>query len=221
MRCIMGVNLVPEIDTDSIVVEEKDFLLRDNDPQQPSRMDGSVEAGCLTEGHHRVLRFTVICHNKGDKTLDIGNPANRPDIFARPADLGLPKSTHPWLMKEKFYLYELRNDSGVNLKGYKQPFCLTDFSQGRNCSNMGIGANRRDIYQSNLECQFIIIDGLKDGEYTLEVMANAASVLAVKKKMGKVIFEEDNYDDNCTALRLEIKGNELPTILGPTTCKMI
>jgi hypothetical protein len=212
----MGVNLVPEIDTDSIVVEEKDFKPRLTDPHS----DWSVESGCITEGHHRVLRFTVICHNKGNKALDIGNPANRPDIFARPADLGLPKSPHPWLMKEKFYLYELRNDSAVNLKGYKQPFCLSDLSTF-NCFDMGIDANKSDRYQSNLECQFIIIDGLKDGEYTLEVMANAPSVLAVKKKMGKVIFEEDNYDDNCTAVRLEIKGNELPTILGPTSPKMI
>ena len=50
----MGVNLVPEIHLDSIAIEEKDFFSRENDPQQPSRMDGSIESGCLTEGHHRV-----------------------------------------------------------------------------------------------------------------------------------------------------------------------
>src|SRR5574341_1771690 len=118
----MGVNLVPEIDTDSIVIEEKDFFSRQKDPLG----EASVDSGCISEGHHRVLRFTIICHNKGDKALVIGKPQDRPDIFARPSDLGLPRSPHPWLMKEKFYLYELRNDFDVNLKGYKQPFCLAD-----------------------------------------------------------------------------------------------
>lgn len=217
----MGVNLVPEIVIDSLAIEEKDFLPRDKDPQQPSRMDGSIEAGCLKQGHNRVLRFSVRCHNRGNEAFKIGRPEDHPDIFARPAELGLPNSTHPWLMRDKFYLYSLRNDSGsVNLSGYKQPFCLADF-RDFSCSNMGIGVNRSDTYQADLECQFVTIDGLEDGEYTLEALANASSVLAAKKNGGKVLFEEDNYDDNCVAIRIKIHGNDLPEFLGPGTCKMI
>jgi hypothetical protein len=217
----MGVNLVPELLPDSINIEEKDFFSRDTDPHQPSTMDGSIETACLTEGHHRLLRFTVRCHNKGDKDFVIGNPENRQDIFAHPADLGIPKAPYRWLMKEKFYLFTLRNDSGVSLSGYKRPFCLADFGHF-NCSNMGIGKNRFDAYQSDLPCQFIIIDGLKDGEYTLEALANAPSVHAAKKNPpDKVLFEEDNYNDNCVAVRIRIHGNDQPEYLGPGTCKMI
>jgi hypothetical protein len=218
----MSVNLVPEIRTDSLAIDERDFFSRENDPQRPSRMDGSIEAGCLTEGHHRLLRFTILCYNKGDKAFEIGKPEDRPDIFARPAELGFPKARHQWYMREKFYLYTLRNDSGsVNLSGYKRPWCLADFKRF-DCSRMGIDPGLADTYQSDLECQFIVIEGLEDGEYTIEALANAPSVLAFKRgNTEKILFEEDNYNDNCVAIRIKIRGNDLPEYLGPGICKMM
>jgi hypothetical protein len=93
----MGVNLVPEIQNDSIVVDEEDFVLRNNGGE------GSIESGCITEGHHRVLRFTVVTYNRGNTKLTIGAPTNRPDIFATREELGIPQAPSLYYMREKFY----------------------------------------------------------------------------------------------------------------------
>jgi hypothetical protein len=55
---------------------------------------------------------------------------------------------------------------------------------------------------------------VEEVEYTLEALANAPSVLAVKKNIGKILFEEDNYDDNCVAVRIKIHGNDVPEYLA-------
>lgn len=225
----MGINLVPKINTSEMYIEEKDYFGRANDPFKDNPIKNtwsSVESGCIPEGHHRVLRFAVQSYNIGDTDLEIGDPmqhlTGQNPIFARREDLGLPNGPHPILFIEKFYLFNLRNDSGnVNLSGFKRPFCLADLVN-YNCNKQGIskGGDLFDEYPSDLECQFIIIDGIADGEYTLEVLTNATSVLAVKKGIGKILFQEDNYDDNCIAVRLKIHGNDPPEILGPGTCRI-
>jgi hypothetical protein len=65
------------------------------------------------------------------------------------------------------------------------------------------------LYGAGLPCQFIIIDDIPDGEYTLEATANAPSVQAAKTGSGKVIIEEDNYDDNTTRVQLRITGDSV------------
>lgn len=39
-------------------------------------------------------------------------------------------------------------------------------------------------------------------------IANAPSVIAHKRNSEKILFEEDNYEDNCIDLNIKIKGNE-------------
>ena len=67
-------------------------------------------------------------------------------------------------------------------------------------------------YDSFLPCQFIIIDGLKDGIYTFKATVNAPSVDAVKNGKGKILFKEDNYDNNTVSLNLKLNGNDRPVI---------
>jgi lysyl oxidase len=196
----MGVNLVPKLD--GFHIETTDFT-RGKD-------DGSVEYGCIPEGNHTVLRFNLHCHNIGDTDLVVGNPASRPDIF-EPG----PKGEFPWVFKEKFNTCSIKNNSGVVLTGYKRAFCLEDEDGIKfNCENQGISAGNHDTYPRDLPCQFVVIDKLlddggklPDGQYTFEATTNAPSVIAVKEHIGKVLFEEDNYDDNTVSLNLTIKFN--------------
>lgn len=190
----MGVNLVPEVRNFSVSSENFD--------------DGndSVRLGCVPLGQHRILRFDLLCYNKGDQDLVIGRPEDRPDIFVKSDVFG-------WQFKDKFYTYTLKNDSGVEKLGYKVAFCLLGgtSADGRSfdCSYQGIAAQSNDTYGAGLPCQFIIIDDIPDGDYSLEATANAPSVQAAKSGKGKIIIEEDNYDDNTVKARLQITGDSV------------
>ena len=47
----------------------------------------------------------------------------------------------------------------------------------------------------------MVIDDIADGIYTLEATVNAPAVDAGKYGKGKVLFEEDNYEDMLFAYR--------------------
>jgi len=188
----MGVNLVPTVSNFQIVSENFDD---DNE---------SVKLGCAPPGQHRIMRFDLYCNNRGNEDLVIGNPADHPEIFERSDVFG-------WQFKDKFYTYNLKNDSGVVKEGYKVAFCLLGGKDkdGRpfDCDYQGIEAGKRDLYSAGLPCQFIIIDDLANGDYTLETTANAPSVKAVKTGKGNIIIEEDDYDDNTIEVQLRINGD--------------
>jgi hypothetical protein len=220
----MGVDLVPELLKDSFAVVEGKFVAVGNaDPTDPEQIaEYSVENGCITPGLHRVFRFTIHTTNKGTEDLVIGAPKDRLDIFAHPRDLTppLPDAPYEWIMKEKFFTFSLENNSGTEYSGYKRPFC---FAGGLNhqtnppsqfsCLYQGIGVSGFDSYNAYLPCQFIIIDGLKDGIYTFKATVNAPSVDAVKNSKGNVMFEEDNYDNNTVSLNVKFNGNNRPVVV--------
>jgi hypothetical protein len=184
----MGVNLIPSVSNFNISRE-----MFDNG-------NASVKLGCAPVGQHRIMTFDLYCNNRGNKDLVVGRPEDRPDIFERSEIFG-------WQFKEKFYTYDLKNDSGLVRSGYKVAFCLLGgrSADGRNfdCSYQGIAAGNRDLYNAGLPCQFIIIDDVPDGDYTWEATANASRVV-----------EEDNYDDNTVKVRLQINGDSPPRVIG-------
>jgi hypothetical protein len=183
----MGVNLVPKLDGDCRI-QTSEFK-NDND---------SVRLGCIQEGTHRVLLFNLQLLNVGDKDLDIGDPADHPEIY-------VPSEIFPFQFKEKFYTWKLKDNSGKEVSsGYKVAFCLMDMGGGpHNCSNQGVSVGDHDSYNIGLPCQFVVIDDLQEGDYVLEITANAFSVQEVKNGK-KPIIEEDNYDDNTINVRLHI-----------------
>jgi hypothetical protein len=192
----VAVNLVPEVE--NFFITEREFRERGHQDNVQQVADGSVEDGCIGEGLHRVLRFDMYCHNIGDVDLVIGNPEERTDIFE-------PSVSHRWILKEKLFMYSLRNNSGIERMGYKRPWCLrgginrtTGISFS--CREQGIQAGKRDLYQRGLSCQFVVIDGIADGLYTFEATINP--MLPDRTR----VFEEDNYDDNTASLLLKIAG---------------
>jgi hypothetical protein len=156
----------------------------------------------------------MITFNIGDKDLIIGNPKDRPDIFEHStvfADVVPPGFQ---FKKPPFFVYNLKNDDlSVNINGYKIPYCFEGLDG--TCTNQGIKANGgQDTYGGNNPCQFVIIDNIPDGEYILEATVNAPSVEAAKNGKGKIIFEEDDYDDNTVAVRIQIKDDQVNEIGG-------
>jgi hypothetical protein len=173
--------------------------------------DGSVDYGCVKKGNHRVLRFDMVTYNIGDKDLILRDPAN-PDLekkYFKPAKPELTEGVGLQFKAQPFFIYSLRNDdSSIKLSGFKEAFCFDGIEMG-NCNKQGLLAGKLpDVYFSDMPCQFIVIDGLPDGEYILEATVNAPSVEAVKNGKGEVFIEEDSYDNNTDSVRLQIKGDQ-------------
>ena len=201
----MSVNLVPIVRNFSI------------ETVSPSDTDyaHSLQDGCITPGTHRVVRFDFLTYNKGDTDLVVGNPADHPDWFVMSASHG-----HYHLID--FNEFRLFDSSGNPIgTGAKQAFCLEDSEridanarptpQFQSCNtNQGVSAGWADLYYKALPCQYIVIDGLPDGDYTLLSTTNA-----------KRLFPESTYDDNTICTGLHIAGNTVSEIAPPIGRQLI
>lgn len=193
----MGVNLVTRVR--GFHIQNRSFTASDHD----------VQDGCVTPGTHRLLRFDFLSHNAGASDLVVGSPAARPDLFVWSAGHG-----HYHLKDfNEFLLF--RANGTLATVGYKQAFCAIDIERisasaspsGRfhDCNtNQGISAGWADVYSSGLACQFIVIDGLPDGDYTLQSTTNA------QHKVG-----EDCFGDNTIWTGLRLSGNAVTEIDPP------
>ncbi|MGW4235103.1 lysyl oxidase family protein [Streptomyces sp. NPDC004980] len=193
----MGANLVPIVRNFSISGERAD--------------QHSIQDGCIEEGVHRLLRFDFLSHNVGDSDLVVGAPGPggpHPDWFVESASHG------HWHLKNfnEFRLLDLNGNEVTH--GYKQAFCLVDIEhhspwgpaqpQFTNCNeNQGISAGWADLYEKRLPCQFIVIDGVPDGEYLLRSTTNAQRMIP-----------EDTFVDNTTYTHLRFVGDTVTVLDG-------
>jgi hypothetical protein len=192
----MGVNLVTRVR--GFAISTQTFGPNDHD----------VQDGCVTPGTHRIMRFDFLSFNAGTSDLVVGSPASRPDLFVWSAGHG-----HYHLRDfNEFLLFD--KHGALATVGYKQAFCAIDIeriSAGAsaaprfdNCnSDQGISAGWADVYDSSLACQYIVIDGVPDGDYTLQSTTNS-----------KHIVQEECYGDNTEWTGLRIAGNSV-TVIDP------
>lgn len=193
----MSVNLVTRVR--NFAISTQTFAANDHD----------VQDGCVTPGTHRIMRFDFLSYNAGTSDLVIGSPASRPDLFVWSAGHG-----HYHLRDfNEFLLF--KTQGGLATIGYKQAFCAIDIERispnasasGRfnNCNaDQGISAGWADVYHSGLACQFIVIDGIPDGDYTLQSTTNAKHVVG-----------EGCFGDNTEWTGLRIQGNTVTEIAPP------
>lgn len=163
-----GVNFVPGVEDFSVSTESFD------------QSSADVEDGFVTPGEHRLLRFDMIVYNVGDEDAELGRPENRTDLFEY-------SESHGHSHLKGFNNYVLLDESGERTGAVrKQTFCLRDQYQTRSsannssqfdCGYQGISAGWADEYDSSLPGQYIVIDDLPDGEYTLRATTNAAGTI--------------------------------------------
>lgn len=168
-----------------------------------------VQDGCVTPGRHRVMRFDFLSHNAGSTDLVVGSPAARPDLFVWSA-------AHGHYHLKDFNEFNMYKPSGERVEvGHKQAFCLIDVERmhplapadGKfhDCNtNQGITAGWADLYDASLPCQYIVIDGLPNGDYTLQSTTNS-----------KHVVDEDCYGDNTMWTGLRIEGDTVTEIALP------
>lgn len=193
----MGVNLVTRVR--NFAISTQTFAANDHD----------VQDGCVTPGTHRIMRFDFLSYNAGNSDLVIGSPAARPDLFVWSAGHG-----HYHLRDfNEFLLFNA--NGGLATIGYKQAFCAIDIERiGPNASasgrfndcnsNQGISSGWADVYSSGLACQYIVIDNVPNGDYTLQSTTNS-----------KHIVGEDCFGDNTEWTGLRINGNNVTEIAPP------
>ena len=193
----MGANLVTIVRNFAISTEN--FAANSHD----------VQDGCVTPGSHRIMRFDFLSHNAGDADIVVGSPAARPDLFVWSA-------AHGHYHLKDFNEFNLYDTSGQKVQiGHKQAFCLIDVerihptaradAQFNGCNvNQGISAGWADLYNAGLACQYIVIDGIANGDYTLQSTTNS-----------KHVVHEDCYSDNTMWTGLRIKENSVTEIALP------
>lgn len=132
-----------------------------------------TQENCLTGyGMRDILRFTTWIKNIGQTDYFIGNPANNPGQFTT-------GNCHGHSHYEGYAEYVLYESSGNAIPiGFKNGFCVLDLecsgggTAQYGCGNMGITSGCGDIYSSGLDCQWIDITGIADGQYILAVKVN-------------------------------------------------
>lgn len=132
-----------------------------------------VDEGCLSGyGVREILRFTTWIKNIGDQDYYIGTPASYPDQFEWDA-------CHGHWHYEGYAEYKVYDAAGNLMPlGYKNGFCVMDLecsgggTAQYGCSNMGITAGCGDIYSASLDCQWIDVTDLPDGDYQMAATVN-------------------------------------------------
>jgi len=188
MSVIAGPNLTPDVQNFTIQLGYVGELTE-------------VQDGCIPNGTHNLLRFDFISENIGDEDFIAGRPLDRPDLFY------YHLSHHHFHMRE-FNQYRLVSANGsLSIPSTKPGFCLADVEQyfGNETQHfsilcpddvaMGVSAGWADVYASDLLCQYLVIDGVPDGDYVLIATTNAARKVP-----------EDTFDDNTVSKGLHIEG---------------
>lgn len=170
--CPMGADL--ELDStqlaQSIVM---DTLLVD---YQNNAQTCLVGEGCLNGyGMRELVRFDTKISNIGATDFYAGTPPN--DTAAYNPIYEWDACHGHWHFED--YAEYLLADSQNNFipVGYKNGFCVLDLTcttgSGKfGCNNMGITAGCADIYGAYLDCQWMDITDIPDGNYKLIVRAN-------------------------------------------------
>lgn len=166
--------------------------------------DCFIEEGCMNGyGIRDLLRFTTHIENIGEQDYYVGAPPTSPE---NSDDQWEWDPCHGHWHYEGYAEYILYDENLQPLPiGFKNGFCLLDLdcSYGGgipkySCSNQGLSSQCGDIYESNLDCQWIDITDIPDANYTLVVRVNWDQT---PDAAGNV---ETNYDNNWGQACIEI-----------------
>lgn len=155
-----------------------------------------IEEGCIGGyGTRDIVRFTTHIINSGESDYLIGAITEDSPQFSY-------DNCHGHYHYEGYAEYILYSESGVEIPiGFKNGFCVLDLScdgggDGKfGCNYMGISAGCEDTYDSYLDCQWIDITDLEDGNYVLVTRVNWPNNPDLTGKYEKTM--ENNWAQAC------------------------
>ena len=133
-----------------------------------------IVEGCLRgPGPREVIRFSTKIDNIGDADYVVGRPESSPDLFSQ-------DNCHGHFHHLGYAEYLLYTGVGQPTPvGFKSGFCVLDLDCSNAgvlpkyiCANMGITKGCSDIYDEHIDCQWIDITDIEDGEYSIIVRVN-------------------------------------------------
>lgn len=149
---------------------------RDFAPSSCALREGSVGGA----GTRRILYFDTVVMNAGDGDLVIGDFSDQNNLYGQLIEYA---SCHGHFHINDFSTYELlrADDRSVVVTGHKLGFCFRDNlqysggpSNGYICSHQGITSGWGDLYDGQLDGQWVDITGVPEGDYIVRVTINAA-----------------------------------------------
>lgn len=186
----------PDLIVSSDAIERTMYLDEVNADEDPCL----VNEGCLTGfGKRKVLRFDTQIRNIGDQDFYIGKPYGNPSQFVY-------DKCHQHFHYRGYAEYLLFDDAGNRIPvGFKAGFCVLDFqcedslNIKYSCLNMGLSAKCDDIYERELDCQWIDVTNIPAGKYTFVARVNWDNS---PDKLGRM---ESRNDNNWAQTCIEIK----------------
>jgi len=132
-----------------------------------------INEGCLTGyGVRDIIRFSTRIDNIGNADYFIGDPNNNPEQFSF-------DNCHRHFHYTLYAEYLLFDSQGRRLPtAFKNGFCVLDLicpnqnMEQYGCEYMGITAGCGDEYERSLDCQWVDITNLPDGDYTFATKVN-------------------------------------------------
>jgi len=166
--CYFNTNCLPDLEIDtteflnSIYLDS--FQLTD-----PCLLDEFCVTGL---GKRYVVRFATSITNIGGSDYIIGSPSTNPGNFSN-------DNCHGHWHDLGYAEYLLFSGAGLPQPlGFKNGFCVMDLGcqQGvtakYNCFYMGLSAGCTDYYEASLDCQWLDVTDVVDGNYTLVARIN-------------------------------------------------
>jgi len=132
-----------------------------------------IGEGCVSGyGQRDLIRFTTHIKNIGEIDYYIGEPDSIGGQFTY-------DNCHNHMHYDGYAEYILYDENSIETPvGFKNGFCVIDLECNDGgqaqygCNNMGISAQCGDIYDANLQCQWIDITDIEDGTYTFVARVN-------------------------------------------------
>lgn len=167
-----------------------------------------VNEACVTgTGRRRVVRFGTRIANIGNRDVVIGTPSSQNPLWEWD-----PCHGHYHFEDYADYdLIEVATSTTLPI-GTKNGFCVLDLEtwdpdlavNGCNtydCNNQGISVGCADVYDAALQCQWVDITGIPNGQYDLRVIVNPARAI-----------QELDYDNNAATVRIQINDSNVTLV---------
>ncbi|MFK7984306.1 MAG: lysyl oxidase family protein [Saprospiraceae bacterium] len=151
-----------------------------------------IQEQCVTGfGERDIIRFSTEIKNIGTADYILGNPeSDNSGLFSE-------ENCHEHWHQLGYAEYQLYSGEGQPEPiGFKSGFCVLDINcddaiePKYTCDNMGISAGCYDIYDANIDCQWIDVTDVPDGDYTMVARVNWARLPDLRGK------REITYDNN-------------------------
>ena len=173
-----------------------------------------IEEGCLRgPGLRHIIRFSTLIKNVGNADYIIGSPEVNEANFS-------DDNCHQHFHHLGYAEYLLFAGAGDAVPiGFKNGFCVQDSecptgAQRYFCSYMGITAGCQDLYGNNIDCQWIDVTDVPDGDYTLVARVNWSRLPDIRG------YQELTYDNNWAQICINLdrsSGKIVMTILTECT----